>query len=265
MKQLIPASRHRTVVSCPNSPTPAAPRTLAPMLILMFGALLVTGITPAMAYEPQWVAPVGSTRSPQVVAAFDPPSQPWLAGHRGVDLAASRGTPVRAAGNGVVTYVGRLAGRGVVTVTHGELRTTYEPVDAAVGYGESVAAGQTIGTIGTGGHCDQRCLHWGLLRDEQYLDPLLLLTFESPVLKTPRRAESGRTTTTKATESAADTSSLATRRESTTQPADQPSSTHTRVVAQAERTDGGATLNAVALAGIVGGAISVAQWQRRRR
>jgi murein DD-endopeptidase MepM/ murein hydrolase activator NlpD len=43
--------------------------------------------------------------------------------------------------------------------------------------GDRVRAGQSIGTVGTGtGHCGSgRCLHLGLRRGREYLDPLLLL------------------------------------------------------------------------------------------
>ncbi|MFZ0530373.1 MAG: peptidoglycan DD-metalloendopeptidase family protein, partial [Propionicimonas sp.] len=75
-----------------------------------------------------------------------------------------------------VTFAGTLAGRGVVVVSHGDLRTTYLPVDAAVTVGTSVAAGQRIGDL-VGGHpCPGgTCLHWGLKRGADYLDPLSLL------------------------------------------------------------------------------------------
>ncbi len=108
---------------------------------------------------------------------FDPPAQRWLPGHRGVDLRTSQGAPVRAAGDGRVAFAGTLAGRGVITIDHGDLRTTYEPVDALVAVGERVHAGETIGTVGTGtGHCGSgRCLHLGLRRGREYLDPMLLL------------------------------------------------------------------------------------------
>jgi murein DD-endopeptidase MepM/ murein hydrolase activator NlpD len=56
------------------------------------------------------------------------------------------------------------------------LRTTYEPVRATVAKGEEVAAGDVLGTVEpTGSHCTTSCLHWGLLRDKTYLDPLSLL------------------------------------------------------------------------------------------
>ncbi|MFD0665530.1 murein hydrolase activator EnvC family protein [Thermocatellispora tengchongensis] len=112
-----------------------------------------------------------------VVRGFDPPAAPWLAGHRGVDLAVGGGDFVRAAGAGVVSFAGPVAGRGVVVVAHpGGLRTTYMPVRPSVRRGERVAAGDVVGTVEPGaGHCPDVCLHWGLRRGTQYLDPLLLL------------------------------------------------------------------------------------------
>ena len=111
-----------------------------------------------------------------LVTAFRPPPEPWLPGHRGVDLAAEAGTPVQAAAAGTVAFAGVIAGRGVVVVSHGALRTTYEPVTAAVATGQHVEAGTMLGSL-QAGHpscAPASCLHWGLRRGEDYLDPLLL-------------------------------------------------------------------------------------------
>jgi murein DD-endopeptidase MepM/ murein hydrolase activator NlpD len=115
---------------------------------------------------------------PPVVARFDPPADPWGRGHRGVDLAGHVGQPVHAAAAGVVTFAGRLAGRGVVVVDHGATRTTYEPVAASVRVGDRVGAGAVIGMLQLfGSHCfPQACLHWGLIEGrDHYLDPLSLV------------------------------------------------------------------------------------------
>ncbi|WP_144119039.1 murein hydrolase activator EnvC family protein [Catellatospora sichuanensis] len=118
------------------------------------------------------------TGTPHLVRRFDPPPQPWLPGHRGVDLAAAAGSPVLAASAGTVVYAGMLAGRGVVSVDHpGGLRTTYEPVEPLVEAGDSVATGTPLGTLAAGhaGCPTAACLHWGLRRGGVYLDPLAVL------------------------------------------------------------------------------------------
>lgn len=189
--------------SSPTAPVLLPPGSARTRPLRAAGALTVTitvavllSFTGALGAEPaaansrspsQWASPIQPIT---VVAGFDPPAQRWRAGHRGVDL-AGRGT-VRAAGAGTVTFAGQIAGRGVVSVSHGRLRTTYEPVAATVTVGQSVAAGQAIGTIGVGGHCSARCLHWGLLAGEEYLDPLLLLRTTPPVLKPPNTTRATR-------------------------------------------------------------------------
>jgi murein DD-endopeptidase MepM/ murein hydrolase activator NlpD len=135
------------------------------LLLLVF--LLASGAAYGWPLEP-----------PHVARRFDPPPQPWLAGHRGVDLAAPPAAPIRAAGAGIVVFAGVIAGRGVVSVAHpGGLRTTYEPVTSALHVGDPVARGQVLGTLQAGhpGCPVAACLHWGLRRGADYLDPLALL------------------------------------------------------------------------------------------
>jgi hypothetical protein len=149
--------------------------------VLLVGLLVGLSVTPdALAAE--WVPPLDTV---SVARPFSPPPKPWQSGHRGVDLETAAGASVRAAGAGVVTFAGPIAGRGVVTVSHGALRTTYEPVDAAVAAGDQVVAGQVIGQVQThGDHCGGAppCLHWGLLRGTEYLDPMALIGRGRPIL-----------------------------------------------------------------------------------
>ena len=114
---------------------------------------------------------------PAIDSGFDPPASPWGAGHRGVDLVGRSGQPVRSALGGTVVFAARLAGRGVVVVDHGGVRTTYEPVSASVHVGDVVGRGGRIGALQRfASHCFPRaCLHWGLLRGRTYLDPLTLV------------------------------------------------------------------------------------------
>jgi murein DD-endopeptidase MepM/ murein hydrolase activator NlpD len=152
------------------------PSVLAGLLVLALGSLTAaTDPAHADTTEPVGVWPLRP--EPSVVTGFDPPDDPWGSGHRGVDLAGRVGQQVLAALPGRVTFAGRLAGKGVVTVSHGDTRTTYEPVAASVAVGDRVAAGDPVGTLELVlGHClPAACLHWGWLRGETYLDPLMLV------------------------------------------------------------------------------------------
>ncbi|MDU0256575.1 M23 family metallopeptidase [Streptomyces sp. PU10] len=117
---------------------------------------------------------------PAVLRGWEPPATPYGPGHRGVDLAAAGGTPVRAVAAGRVSFAGPVAGRGVVSLELAgtgdpPLRTTYAPVEAVVEEGDVVAAGEVLGWVQpAGSHCTG-CLHWGLLRGDVYLNPLSLL------------------------------------------------------------------------------------------
>ena len=113
-----------------------------------------------------------------VVRRFAPPAHPWDPGNRGVDLAARAGERVYAATAGVVLYAGDLAGRGVISIRDGTLRTTYEPVYPVVHAGDLVTAGEVIGYVsGAADNCGPpgSCLHWGALRSGAYVDPMALL------------------------------------------------------------------------------------------
>jgi murein DD-endopeptidase MepM/ murein hydrolase activator NlpD len=140
--------------------------------------------------DPRWSSPLDPVLAPPRVARpFQPPPRPWLPGHRGVDLLGEAGASVYAAGDGVVAFAGLVAGKPVVSVRHGTLRTTYEPVVANVRAGDPVRRGQPIGRLVLGGsHCQlAACLHWGLLAGRAYLDPLRLLGPRGPSRLLPAR------------------------------------------------------------------------------
>ncbi len=129
---------------------------------------------------------------PLVVSGFRPPAADWQAGHRGVDLAAQTGDPVRAMASGRVGFAGTIAGKPVVTVVlAGGARLTYEPVLATVSAGALVGDGDVIGSVAAaGGHCggDRGCLHVGLRASSGpggpvYLDPLSIVERRPAVLK----------------------------------------------------------------------------------
>lgn len=147
----------------------------------LIAALAAAATTISGLGSQDWTWPVDDP-APQVVRAFDPPDEPWSAGHRGVDLAYSPGAVVRAAGPGTVGYAGLLAGVGVVTVSHGAVRTTYQPVVPRVTVGQPVEIGDVLGELtSAGSHCPpQACLHWGLIQGSTYLDPLRLVSVAGP-------------------------------------------------------------------------------------
>ncbi|MGN6087779.1 MAG: M23 family metallopeptidase [Actinomycetales bacterium] len=115
--------------------------------------------------------------SPQLVAAFDPPAQRWLPGHRGIDIRGAAGGAVRAVADGVVVFAGRIGDVGVVSVQHpGGLRSTYQPVTEVVVEGGAVHRGEVIGWLqATGSHCSSACLHLGARRGDSYVNPVLFL------------------------------------------------------------------------------------------
>lgn len=145
---------------------------------------------------PSWQWPL--VPRPRVLRAFDPPPRPWLSGHRGVDLAAaSDGAAVVAPAAGTVSFAGVVVDRPVITIDHGGgLRSSFEPVDSALSVGSVVAAGQVIGAA-LPGHCPASCIHWGVRRGGDYINPLQFVVDLRPSvllpLGGPPRGTSGQT------------------------------------------------------------------------
>lgn len=127
------------------------------------------------------------TPRPAVLRAFDPPAKPWLSGHRGVDLrAAYDGAPITSPASGTVSFVGVVVDRPVITVDHGNgLRSSFEPVESELVPGAAVAKGDTLGWLRPG-HCGTvPCVHWGVRRGEEYLNPLAFVTDLRPSVLLP--------------------------------------------------------------------------------
>jgi murein DD-endopeptidase MepM/ murein hydrolase activator NlpD len=114
----------------------------------------------------------------ELVRVFDAPPNPFAAGHRGVDVAASEGSPVRASAPGVVSFAGSVAGNLSVTIDHGGgLLTSYSFLGGtSVRRGAAVARGDVVGTVGRG-HPTEGLpphVHLSARRDGFYFDPLEL-------------------------------------------------------------------------------------------
>jgi murein DD-endopeptidase MepM/ murein hydrolase activator NlpD len=160
-------------------------------LILAVGLLALLGDATAQAEYERLHWPLRP--SPPVVRGFDAPSPNWNAGHRGVDLVGAPGQPVYAAGSATVVFAAMLAGRPVVSLAHhGGLRTSYEPVVAAVHVGQLVTTESVIGKLAAGhpGCGAAACLHWGAMwgpaARADYVDPLGLLA-STPIRLKPLR------------------------------------------------------------------------------
>ncbi|QAY74978.1 M23 family metallopeptidase [Agromyces protaetiae] len=112
----------------------------------------------------------------RVVDPYRAPATRYSPGHRGVDLAAVPGAAVAAASAGRISFAGLVAGRPVVSIDHGDgVVSAIEPVEASVSVGDLVRAGDPIGVVATGGHCDAGCVHFGVRVDGDYVSPFLFL------------------------------------------------------------------------------------------
>ncbi len=99
--------------------------------------------------------------------------------HNGTDFAAPYGTPVRATASGVVTRRGRDPGRGnYVIIRHGNgYASHYYHLQRFAGglrAGQRVDQGQVIGTVGSTGLSTGPHLHYGLVHNGRYINPLRL-------------------------------------------------------------------------------------------
>jgi murein DD-endopeptidase MepM/ murein hydrolase activator NlpD len=143
--------------------------------LLFASAVVATIAVPAASADglPLWIRPVPGT----VVRPFAPPRTRFGPGHLGVDLAAAPGTPVRAAGSGIVEFAGVVGNARHVVVRHaGSLRTSYSFLRSiAVRGGERVTGGAVLGTTGgTGENHAGQVLHLGLRVGDAFVDPMRL-------------------------------------------------------------------------------------------
>lgn len=110
-----------------------------------------------------------------VVRPFVQPATPYGPGHRGIDIRSADGT-VRAPAAGEVRFVGTVVDRPLISLDHGDgYVSSLEPVRANVTAGSAVERGQVIGVVDRGGHVRDGEVHFGVRRDGEYINPLLLL------------------------------------------------------------------------------------------
>lgn len=95
--------------------------------------------------------------------------------HAGSDFAAGRGTPIHAAGEGVVTFAGWQSGYGrVVKIRHAfGFETVYAHLDKTrVQVGERVARGDRIGDMGHTGRVTGTHLHYEIRMNGKPVNPM---------------------------------------------------------------------------------------------
>jgi len=146
--------------------------TLLPVLIAF-----QAGAPPALA----WTWPVDGP----VLRPFSLGDDPYAAGqHRGIDIAATPGSPVRAPVAGTVSFAGSVPGGGrtlTLLTDDGYAVTLVHLGGIAVTRSSAVAEGVAVGTIGPSGDAehDEGYVHLGVrVADDPngYLDPLAFLT-----------------------------------------------------------------------------------------
>ena len=102
--------------------------------------------------------------------------------HAGIDIANSRGTPIRAVADGTISYVGRepwyhgTDRAWVVIISHGNgIKTIYVHLQAkpmaGVQKGKHVVQGQLIGLMGASGRATGPHLHFGVWVNRVGVDP----------------------------------------------------------------------------------------------
>jgi len=97
--------------------------------------------------------------------------------HRGVDFAAPRGTPIMAAGRGVIARAGRNGAYGLyVRIRHNATYSTayahMKGISKLIRRGRRVRQGQIIGFVGSTGRSTGPHLHYEILRNNRRINPL---------------------------------------------------------------------------------------------
>ncbi len=168
-----PAAEH---AHAPEPASPAPPAT-APTAVTL-GQFAGVEAPAALSVLPPatpggWVRPVDA----EVGSTFGMRLHPILnvvRMHKGVDMGAPQGAPIRAVATGVVGFAGEKGGYGkVVYLEHRDgLQTRYaHQSELAVQQGQPVAAGQVIGFVGSTGLSTVPHLHFEVRRDGEAVDP----------------------------------------------------------------------------------------------
>ncbi|MCX9146832.1 M23 family metallopeptidase [Erythrobacter sp. WG] len=115
--------------------------------------------------------------------------------HAGIDFKGAVGSPIFAAADGRVTFAGQKSGYGnAIEITHGNgMLTRYAHLSRiGVRVGQEVAAGATIGGLGSTGRSTGPHLHFEVRINDRAVNPRPFLEAAPDVLKEVRRTGSNR-------------------------------------------------------------------------
>jgi murein DD-endopeptidase MepM/ murein hydrolase activator NlpD len=114
--------------------------------------------------------------------SWEPPLGSCAHFHRGIDIANSLGTPIRAAGDGVVIMAGKspydIWGAYMVVIAHSSRLTSWYAhvqTNIPVRVGQTVSQGQLIAYNGVTGLTTGPHLHWAVQLDGGWVNPRLFL------------------------------------------------------------------------------------------
>ena len=117
--------------------------------------------------------------------SWEPPLGSCAHFHKGIDIVAPYGTPVKASGAGTIVYIGWNYADGadpawIVIVAHsGSLQTWYAHMTPShpdgIASGSHVSEGQVIGYEGNTGHSTGAHLHWAVMFNGDFVNPRLFL------------------------------------------------------------------------------------------
>jgi hypothetical protein len=123
--------------------------------------------------KPKFVRPASGS----ITSGFGPRTPPVKGAssfHKGVDIANSAGTPIGASADGKVSFSGTSGGYGQhIKIDHSDgYVTTYSHMSKLIAKkGDTVVAGQRIGSMGTTGTSTGNHLHFEVLKGGAHIDP----------------------------------------------------------------------------------------------
>lgn len=163
--------------------------TAVSWLVLALALISTTFVPQSVVHASPVSSPTGTWMTPvpgfEVVKQFDKPDKNWQAGHRGIDVLALPGEPIRAPEFGVVRFAGKVAGKPVLSVEVGSYAVSYESVDTTLKKGERVTPGMHMATVSSPSHCAEGCVHVGVWRTDRakdYLNPVDFFASEASIL-----------------------------------------------------------------------------------